>query len=213
MRRATFRDQTVDYAAVGASQAADLLQFPPEKSIPAVDAWRIGSGEERFRKAAEDLLAWRVLTGAGLELSDVRPPVGPQYTGVSFDSDGTPIAPSSTDGDQRFTEDGVPYVSAGATAHLRSRERGKRTDGDFRVIFVTEEPRRVAFALGTVDATSVSGEVSLSVEWRDDDEVWFEVRAFDRPVGTLHRMFRGLVKRRRRALNAAYLRAVSPLFA
>src|SRR5699024_8727294 len=81
MRRATFRDQTVDYAAVGASQAADLLQYPPEKSLPAVDSWRIGSGEERFRKAAEDLLSWRVITGAGLELTDVRPSSGAGYTG------------------------------------------------------------------------------------------------------------------------------------
>lgn len=213
MRRATFRDQTVDYAAVGASQAADLLQYPPERTIPAVDAWRIGSGEERFRKAAEDLLTWRVLTAAGLEVSDVRPAPGPQYTGVGFDGEGNPVAPASTTDDQRFTEDGTPFVSAGATAHVVGRARGKKTDGDYRVIFLTEEDRRVAFALGTVDAKIVSGEVSFAVERREDDEVWFEVRAFDRPVSTMHRMFRGLVKRRRRALNQAYLRAVSPLFA
>lgn len=213
MRRATFRDQTVDYAAVGASQAADLLQYPPEKSIPAVDQWRIGSGEERFRKAIDDLLSWRVLTGAGLELSDVRPAAGPGYTGVSFDEEGKPIAPSQLEDSQRFTEDGVPYVAPGATAHVVGRARGKRTDGDYRVIFLAEESRRVAFALGTVDATLVSGEVQFSVEWRLNDEVWFEVRAFDIPVAAAYRTFRQLVRRRRRALNAAYHRAVSPLFA
>lgn len=213
MRRATFRDQTVDYAAVGASQAADLLQYPPEHSIPAVGSWRIGSGEERFHKAVEDLLSWRVITGAGLEVTDVRPSADPGYTGVSFDADGTPLAPSRREADQRFTEDGIAYVSAGATAHVHGRARGRRADGDYRVIFVAEEERRVAFALGTVDATIVSGEVLFSVEWRDDDEVWFEVRAFDIPVQWSYRLFRGLVKRRRRLLNAAYLRAVSPLFA
>lgn len=213
MRRATFRDQTVDYAAVGASQAADLLQYPPDKSLPAVSAWRIGSGEERFRKAAEDLLSWRVLTGAGLELTDVRPSTGAGYTGVSFGADGAPVAPSKNDEDQRFTEDGVPYVSAGATAHITGRARGRKANGDYRVIFVTEEDRRVAYALGTVDATLVSGEVLFSVEWRENDEVWFEVRAFDVPVKWIYRLFRGLVRRRRRLMNGAYLRAVSPLFA
>ncbi|HJB62745.1 MAG TPA: DUF1990 domain-containing protein [Candidatus Microbacterium pullistercoris] len=213
MRRATFRDQTVDYAAVGASQAADLLQFPPEKSIPAVNSWRIGSGEERFRKAADDLLSWRVLTGAGLELTDVRPSSGPGYTGVSFASDGAPVAPTKSDADQPYTEDGVPYVTAGATAHLTGRARGRKANGDYRVIFVAEESRRTAFAIGTVDATIVSGEVLFSVDWRDDDEVWFEVRAFDVPVGWMYRVFRRLVRRRRRLMNSAYLRAVSPLFA
>jgi len=213
MRRATFRDQTVDYAAVGASQAADLLQYPPEKSLPAVDNWRIGSGEERFRKAGDDLLSWRVVTGAGLELTDVRPSAEPSYTGVSFDPDGTPHPPAGSEGDQRFTADGLAYVSAGATAHITGRARGRKANGDYRVIFVTEEERRVAFAIGTVDATLVSGEILFSVEWRDNDEVWFEVRAFDMPVRWSYRMFRGLVKRRRRLMNSAYLRAVSPLFA
>lgn len=213
MRRATFRDQTVDYAAVGASQAADLLQYPPEKSLPAVSAWRIGSGEDRFRKAAEDLLSWRVLTDAGLELTDVRPSTGTGYTGVSFGADGLPVAPSKNDDDQRFTPDGVPYVTAGATAHITGRARGRKANGDYRVIFVTEEDRRVAYALGTVDATLVSGEVLFSVEWRENDEVWFEVRAFDVPVKWIYRLFRRLVRRRRRMMNGAYLRAVSPLFA
>lgn len=213
MRRATFRDQTVDYAAVGASQAADLLQYPPERSLPAVDAWRIGSGEERFRKAGEDLLSWRVVTGAGIEVGDVRPSSEPSYTGVSFASDGTPLAPARHEDDQRFTEDGLPYVSAGATAHLTSRVSGRKFQGDYRVIFVAEEARRIAFAIGTVDATVVSGETLFSVEWRENDEVWFEVRAFDVPVAWPYRMFRALVKRRRRHTNSAYLRAVSPLFA
>ncbi|MGO1840290.1 MAG: DUF1990 family protein [Candidatus Microbacterium stercoravium] len=213
MRRATFRDQTVDYAAVGASQAADLLQYPPEKSLPAVDSWRIGSGEARFRKAGDDLLSWRVVTGAGLELTDVRPSAEPSYTGVSFAPDGTPRPPVGAEGDQRFTADGRPYVSAGATAHITGRARGRKANGDYRVIFVTEEERRVAFAIGTVDATLVSGEILFSVEWRDNDEVWFEVRAFDMPVRWSYRMFRGLVKRRRRLMNSAYLCAVSPLFA
>jgi uncharacterized protein (UPF0548 family) len=213
MRRATFRDQTVDYAAVGASQASDLLQYPPDGSIPAVDSWRIGSGEERFRKASEDLLSWHVISGAGLEITDVRPPRDAAYTGVSFADDGTPKAPASRDEEPRVSDAGLPYVTPGATAHLANAKRGHRANADYRVIFVTEEARRTAFAIGTVDATIVSGEILLAVEWRDNDEVWFEVRAFDVPVAWPYRLFKGLVKRRRKRVNTAYLRAVSPLFA
>ena len=213
MRRATFRDQTVDYAAVGASQAPDQLHYPPDGSIPAVDSWRIGSGEERFRKASEDLLSWRVLSGAGLEVSDVRPPRDGAYTGVSFAPDGTPKAPASRDAEPRVSDEGLPYVAPGATAHLANAKRGHRANADYRVIFVTEDPRRTAFAIGTVDATLVSGEILLAVDWQDNDEVWFTVRAFDVPIAWPYRLFKGLVKRRRKRVNTAYLRAISPLFA
>ena len=37
--------------------------------------------------------------------------------------------------------------------------------------------RRVAFALGTVGSSVVSGEESFAVEWTDSDEVRFVVRA------------------------------------
>ena len=52
MRRGTFRDETVDYAAVGATQAADLMHYPPERSIPAEESWRIGSGRHGSRPRA-----------------------------------------------------------------------------------------------------------------------------------------------------------------
>ena len=212
MRRTTFRDETVDYAAVGATQAPDLLQYPPENSIPAAAAWRIGSGEERFRTAVDALLSWGALKGAGLTLTDVRPAPGPTYTGVSFDDEGNAIAPSRSDPDQRFDAEGIPFVGAGTTVTVHGKVGGLRADAELRVIFVIEEARRVGFALGTVGESVVSGEESFTIEWRDNDEVWFDVRAFDRPVTFWNRIFRSLVKRRRKALFAAYLRAISPLF-
>ena len=68
------------------------------------------------------------------------------------------------------------HASTGACA-------GMRADGELRVIFAIEEPRRVGFALGTVGGSVVSGEESFMLEWYDNDEVWFTVRAFDAPVG------------------------------
>jgi uncharacterized protein (UPF0548 family) len=212
MRRGTFRDETVDYAAVGATQAPDLMQYPPERSIPAQESWRIGSGESRFQTAGDALLSWTALRAAGLELSDVRPAAGPMYSGVSFDAEGNPVAPSKLEADQRFDTDGTPYVGPGTTVHVAGRVRGLRADAELRVIFSVEEPRRVGFALGTVSDSVVSGEESFMIEWYDNDEVWFTVRAFDAPSALLYRVFPGLIRRRRRELFTRYLRAISPLY-
>jgi len=212
MRRGSFQDGTVDYAAVGATQAADLMGYPPEKSVPAESSWRIGSGEARFASSADALLSWAALRGAGLDITDVRPASGPMYSGVSFDAEGTPLAPSRLEADQRFDADGTPYVGAGTTIRVHGRVKGLRADAQLRVIYVIEEPRRVGFGLGTVDGSVVSGEESFLLEWTDNDEVWFTVRAFDRPVAALYRLVPALVKRRRRELFQGYLRALSPLF-
>jgi uncharacterized protein (UPF0548 family) len=213
MRRQTFRDETVDYAAVGASQAPDLMQYPPERSIPAEESWRIGSGETRFAAAAEALLSWRALRDGGLTLSDVRPAPGPMYTGVGFDAEGNPIAPTRLEREQRFDADGTPFVGPGTTVRVRGRVGGMNADAELRVIFTVEEERRVGFALGTVSGSTVSGEESFMLDWLPSDEVWFTVRAFDAPVGAAYKMFPWLTRRRRRELFGRYLRAISPLYA
>lgn len=212
MRRGTFRDETVDYAAVGATQAPDLLQYPPEKSIPAQESWKLGSGEERFRSAGDALLSWRALRDGGISIAEVRPASDPSYSGVSFDDEGQPIAPSRLDADQRFDADGTPYVAAGSSVHVHGRVGGYRVDAELRVIFVVEEKRRIGFGLGTVSDSVVSGEESFMIEWRGDDEVWFTVRAFDRPVSLAYRLLPALVRRRRRELFGRYLRAISPMY-
>lgn len=212
MRRGNFQEGTVDYAAVGATQAHDLMGYPPERSVPAEASWRLGSGEQRFESSADALLSWTALRGAGLAISDVRPASGPMYAGVGFDAEGNPLVASRLDADQRFDADGTPYVAAGTTVRVRGRIKGMSADAELRVIFVIDEPRRVGFALGTVGESVVSGEESFLVEWDDTDEVRFTVRAFDRPVSPLYRLVPPLVKRRRRELFQGYLRAVSPLF-
>ena len=212
MRRGTFKDETVDYAAVGATQAPDLMQYPPERSTPAEESWRIGSGEARFESASEALLSWAALRGAGLRITDVRPASGPMYSGVSFDAEGNPIAPSRSETEQRFDSDGTPFVAAGTTIVVEGRVKGYKADGELRVIFAVEEPRRVGFALGTVGDSVVSGEESFMIEWHHNDEVWFAVRAFDRPASFLYRLLPRMARRRRRELFTRYLRAISPLY-
>jgi uncharacterized protein (UPF0548 family) len=134
------------------------------------------------------------------------------YSGVSFDAEGNAIAPSRTVADQRFDADGTPYVGAGTTIHVSGRVKGMRADGELRVIFAVEEPRRIGFALGTVGDSVVSGEESFMIEWYDNDEVWFTVRAFDAPVALFYRLIPALTRRRRRELFQGYLRAISPLY-
>lgn len=212
MRRGSFKDDTVDYAAVGATQAADLMHFPPERSLPAEESRRIGSGESRFTGASESLMSWAAQRGAGLTLSDVRPASGPMYSGVSFDAEGHPIAPSRAEADLRYDADGTPYVAPGTTVRVSGRVAGMRADAELRAIFVIDEPRRVGFALGTVGDSVVSGEESFMLEWLDNDEVWFTVRAFDAPTALLYRVVPALTRRRRRELFTRYLRAISPLY-
>lgn len=213
MRRGNFRDETVDYAAVGATHAPDLMNYPPERSIPASESWRIGSGEERFRIASEALLTWTAQKAAGLTLDDVRPAADGGYAGVTFDAEGHPIAANRRRVEQRFDADGTPYAGPGMTVSVRGRVRGMNVDGELRVISVTEEPRRVGFTLGTIGGSVVSGEESFDLDWREDnDEVWFTVRAFDAPTGALYRLLPMLIRRRRKALFAGYLRAISPLY-
>lgn len=212
MRRGNFQEGTVDYAAVGATSAHDLMSYPPERSVPAEASWRLGSGEARFESSADALLSWTALRGAGLSLGDVRPAAGPMYSGVGFDAEGAPIAPSRLEAEQRFDGDGTPYVAAGTTIRVHGRVKGMNADGELRVISATEEPRRVAFSLGTVGGSVVSGEESFAIEWDDSDEVRFVVRAFDRPVALAYRLLPPLVKRRRAALFQGYLQAISPLY-
>lgn len=212
MRRGTFRDETVDYAAVGATQAPDLMQYPPERSLPAEKSWRIGSGDERFASASEALLSWSAQKAGGLSLSDVRPAAGPSYLGVSFDDEGVPVSPSKLEADQRFDSDGTPFVGAGTTVRLHGRVARHKADAELRVIFVVEEPRRVGFALGTVGESVVSGEESFMLDWHANDEVWFTVRAFDKPKSLSYRLLPALTRHRRRELFSTYLRAISPLY-
>jgi uncharacterized protein (UPF0548 family) len=214
MRRGTFRDGTVDYAAVGATHAPDLMQYPPERSLPAEETWRLGSGEERFRTAGDALLSWTAQRAAGLSIDDVRPASGPAYAGVSFDAEGNPVAPVKREVEQRFDAEGTPFAGPGMTLRLRGRVAGMSADAQLRVISVTEDPRCIALVLGTVDGSVVSGEELFQIDWHEQtDEVWFTVRAFDAPNSVFYRFIPGLVKRRRKELFARYLRAISPLYA
>lgn len=212
MRRSNFEDQPVDYAAVGATQAHDLMQYPPRGFTPFEASIRLGSGEERFESASASLLGWDVQRGAGIDVLDVRADSGVRYGGIRYDDEGTALEPIAVSTEQRFAADGTPYVASGSTARLRGHLGGFRMDERVRIVYVVEEPNIVSFAYGTVGANRVSGEESFRVERREDDSVWFEVRSFSRPIALAYRLFPPLVGIRRKRFTTAYLRALSPLW-
>lgn len=167
MRRASFEDEAVDYAAVGATQARDLMQYPPDGYTPSQDEFRLGSGDERFALASAALLTWGLQRACGIEVTDVHPGTGVQYGGIAFDADGTAVEPIEAHAEQRFAEDGTPFITAGTTVTLSGTANGEPVNGPHRVIYVVEEPTYVSLALGTMEGDPESGEQAFTIEQRE----------------------------------------------
>lgn len=213
-RRSTFTDQSVTYGAIGATQAPDLLRYPPDGYRPAEDAVRLGSGQDRFDRAAESLMTWGIQKGAGFEVVDVSAGTGAQYPGIVYDADGTtPLAEQPTPhNEQRFGADGTPYITAGVAARLRRTTRFGSHDTPVLVVYVVDEPGRVGFAYGTTAEGPESGEESFILEHRDDDTVWLTIRSLLRTRGGIHALTAASQRRRRRELTTRELRALHPAF-
>ncbi|HEU4466194.1 MAG TPA: DUF1990 domain-containing protein [Agromyces sp.] len=211
-RRSTFTDQSVTYGAIGATLDPDLLRYPPAGFRPAEDSVKLGSGKDRFDRAAEELMTWGVQKGAGFEVVDVSPGTGAQYTGIAYDPDGAPLAEQPAPrAEQRFGPDGTPYVSAGMTATLKPRGRGRGIP--VLVVYLVDEPERIGFAYGTTGDAPESGEESFILEHREDDSVWLTIRSVLEPNGGLRRLFAPAVRKRRRELTTRELRALHPAYA
>lgn len=211
-RRSTFTDQSVTYGAIGATLDPDLLRYPPAGFRPAEDSVKLGSGKDRFDRAAEELMTWGVQKGAGFEVVDVSPGTGAQYTGIAYDPDGAPLAEQPAPrAEQRFGPDGTPYVSAGMTATLKPRGRGRGIP--VLVVYLVDEPERIGFAYGTTGDAPESGEESFILDHREDDSVWLTIRSVLEPNGGLRRLFAPAVRKRRRELTTRELRALHPAYA
>ena len=212
-RRSTFTDQSVTYGAIGATLDPDLLRYPPAGFRPAEDSVKLGSGRERFERAADELMTWGVQKGAGFEIAEVTPGTGAQYTGIAYDADGSPLAEQpAARVEQRFAADGTPFVSAGMTATLKRRGRLRTRSIPMLVVYVVDEPGRIGFAYGTTGDAPEHGEESFVLEHRDDDSVWLTIRSALEPRGGIRRLFAPLVRRRRRELTKSELRALHPAY-
>jgi len=212
MRRSSFTDQPVTYGAVGATQAADLLYYPPKGYKPLERSIRLGSGDERFETSATALMAWGVQKGSGIHVTDVREGTGVQYEGVEFGPDGTPMRMRANRPEEDvFSEDGTPFVRNGMTAVLKIPFGPFRVSAPIRVVYVVDEPHRRGFAYGTLHGHPESCEELFLVEQREDGTVWFVLRALSRPSNAFYRLGSPVLSFMQRRFTAKYLRALHPV--
>lgn len=173
-RRASHIEVPATYASVGASNAPDLMRFPPAGTTPFEDAVRLGSGQDRFTIASSALMTWAAPRGAGLIVDEITVGDGGTYAGIEFDERGTPVTPGAAE--QSFGPDGEPFITAGTTARISSSD-GKESRS-IRVVYVVDDPRRIGLAIGFMDESGAIGESLYCVEHRADDSVWATVRGF-----------------------------------
>lgn len=212
MRRSTFTDQPVTYAAVGATLAHDLTQHPPKGYRPRSRSIRLGSGDERFSTSARALMTWGVQRGSGVEVTHVDPGTGEEYAGVRYAADGTPERLEPHHGTEAvFDEDGHPYIANGMTAVLRVPFGPFHVNAPVRVVYVIEEEHRVGFGYGTMHGHPLSGEESFVLEQREDDSVWLTMRSFSRAAGGMRKMIAPVVLVSQSQLTKRYLRALHPV--
>ncbi len=179
-------ERAVTYAAVGATQAPDLLQYPPSGFRPVERRVRVGHGDARWEYAWSQLFTWGMqrLSGMRVEVSDTPGEVTAlTYTPVGFDREGNPVAPATIDssGDALYGADGTAYLRPGDTANLVIPFGPLHVGSPVRVVYVVDTPDRKGFAYGTLPGHPESGEESWMVERSDDGSVWLTIRAFSRP--------------------------------
>jgi uncharacterized protein (UPF0548 family) len=63
-----------------------------------------------------------------------------------------------------------------------------------RIVYVIDEPRCFGFAYGTLPGHAERGEERFLVEWLDDDEVWYDLRAISQPRYWAARVARPLTR-------------------
>jgi uncharacterized protein (UPF0548 family) len=88
----------------------------------------------------------------------------------------------------------VPGEVAGVVAHAL----GLWWLNAARIVYVIDEPRRFGFAYGTLPGHVERGEERFSVEWLEDDTVWYDLKAFSRPGYWGARLAKPLARRLQR---------------
>lgn len=176
----------VNYAAVGGTQAEDLLRYPPAGFRPYEKRVRIGHGPARWDYAWAAAMSWGIQTNSGFKVKVAATPDAVTeltYTPVEFDTAGTPIAPANVDGtdEATFGPDGTEFVVPGVTATLVIPFGPISIRSSCRVVYVIDERDRKGFAYGTLPGHPVSGEEAFIVERTDDGSIWLTIRNFSRP--------------------------------
>lgn len=199
----------VTYGAIGGTQAADLMQYPPKGFRPVERRVRIGHGELRWEHAWVETMTWGIQRRSGIKVNALEAPAevtAGTYVPVAFDDNGTPVQPATT-GEMVFAPDGRPLLRPGDTAIMRVPLYPAKVPA--RVVYVIDEPLRKGFAYGTLPGHPETGEEAFIVEYRDDDSVWLTIRAFSRPSSWIFWLGYPLVRLMQAIYTARYERALS----
>ncbi|HEU5222985.1 MAG TPA: DUF1990 family protein [Candidatus Lumbricidophila sp.] len=208
-RRSSFRAHAVSYGSVGATADPEVLRYPPQGFRATEDTVKIGSGAERFERAAAELMSWTAQLAAGWQPEKISVGTGSQYAGLRFDEAGKPLADQSGHVlDSLEPVAATEQISAGMTAVLRRKRFIGSTLLPILIVYVIDEPNRVGFAYGTTKAGAEIGERLFVLEHRDDDSVWFTVRSVLQFTGP----FAGRARRRSQADTQLELQALHPAF-
>lgn len=180
----------VNYGAIGATRADDLLDHPPRGYRVFERRSRIGHGDARWEHAWQSALTWGIQRGAGHDVTIVDAPahVGEgTYQPVVFDTGGIPVISStrSPDGEVLYGPQGEPFIAPGDTAVLGIRVGPKHFKAPVRVIYLVDERDRRGFAYGTLPGHPEQGEIAFIVDRTDDGSVWLTIRSFSRPGSKL----------------------------
>jgi len=218
-RRDTARDtdrqqQPVTYAAVGASQALDLMQYPPQGYRPLESRGRIGHGDERWQWAVDALLTGEVYRGAGMGVRISPVAAGDAaltYSPVQFDEQGGPAEPAEVAApDEVYTADGARHLRPGDIIVV-GLEVGHELwlPLPTRVVLLEQHEQRVMYAVGTLPGHPFSGEESFALEQTADGSVWLTVRSFARPASWWGWMLLPVLLLARRVIAQRFLRALA----
>ncbi len=181
------QEQAVTYAAVGASQAPDLMQYPPAGYRALEERGRVGHGVERWAYAVAELLTGGVYRGAGMGVRIT--PVSAvdaerEYQPVEFDESGEPAEAAQVGAvDEVYSGSGARHLRAGDIIVVGLEVRGSIwLPLPARVVLLEIDEARVMYAVGTLPGHPFSGEESFTLEQTDDGSVWLTVRSFARPA-------------------------------
>lgn len=200
------------YGAVGATQAPDLMTYPPEGFTPSESRARIGHGDQRFETAVTQALTWQIQERSGIKVQVEDQPDDDEvrYNPVTFDESGVPIAPASigTPRVEKFAPDGTPLLTAGTSATLTMHAFGRTVLAPVRVVSIIDENDRKGFAYGTLEGHPLSGEESFVVERTPDGSVWLQIRQFSQPSSRGWRFVAPFVRRQQKVMAEKYLEAL-----
>lgn len=176
----------VNYGAIGATRADDLVDHAPRGYRVYERRSRVGHGDARWEFAWQSALTWGIQRGAGQRVTPVEAPAHVNegtYQPVAFDTGGVPIVSSTRtpEGHVLYGPNGEAFISPGDTAVLGFAVGPVKFEAPIRVIYVIDERHRRGFAYGTLTGHPEQGEIAFIVERTDDGSVWLTIRSFSRP--------------------------------